>query len=500
MWPSGPERDLLAHRAAATPAATALVDTTADTTHTYRDLDERAATAAARLAAAGIEAADRVGLLVEPRPAFVAAYFGVRRLGATAVLLDPRRPTADSAARAARIDCVALVAAEGTAAITDETNATVFSVDASSSAAASLFAHDQSSASPAERTADTTAIVAFTSGTTGEPKAVRLTVGNLLASATASAFRLGVDPDDRWLCCLPPCHVGGLAPVLRATAYGTTAVLQPAFDAHDTAAALAEHDCTGVSLVPTQLSRLLDADWSPPDSLRFVLLGGAPADRTLLDRCREQAVPVWPTYGLTETASQVATATPAATAAHPGTVGQPLLWTDVAIVDDDGQVCTPGDTGEIRVAGPTVTPGYDDPGATAAAFDDAGRLCTGDLGYRDEAGRLWVVGRRDERIVTGGENVAPTTVEAALTELDGVTAAAVVGLDDPEWGQRVGALLAVTGDPPDTRAIRAHCSGRLADYERPKTVAFVDALPRTDSGTVDRAAVRERLRETGGAV
>jgi O-succinylbenzoic acid--CoA ligase len=310
----------------------------------------------------------------------------------------------------------------------------------------------------------------------------------------ASAVRLGVAPDDRWLCCLPPCHVGGLAPILRSTLYGTTAVLQRGFDAERTAAVIAERAITAVSLVPTQCTRLLDAGWHPPEQLRFVLLGGAAAGQSLLERCRERTVPVAPTYGLTETASQVATEPPGDTATT-GTVGRPLLWTDVTIVAD-GERCEPGEPGEIRVAGPTVTPGYCDPDATAAAFDDAGRLRTGDIGTRDEDGRLRIVGRRDDRIVTGGENVTPAAVEGVLTEIDGVRDAAVVGLADPEWGERVAALIASdTGLDPAT--VREHCTEQLAAYERPKTIAVVEALPRTASGTVDRAASRERLRAEG---
>ena len=252
------------------------------------------------------------------------------------------------------------------------------------------------------------------------------------------------------------------------------------------ARALADHGVTGVSLVPTMLSRLLDAGWEPHDALRFVLLGGGPASEGLVERCRERGVPVCPTYGMTETASQIATARPETAFEHRGTVGQPLVFTDVTVVAD-GEPCDPGERGEIVVDGPTVTPGYLN--GDGDSFGDFG-FQTGDLGYRDADGRLWVEGRVDDRIVTGGENVAASTVVDAIRAVRGVEDAAVVGLPDEEWGQRVAAL--VVGDAtPD--AVRSHCADALAAYEVPKTVRIADALPRTPSGTVDREAVRSRL-------
>jgi O-succinylbenzoic acid--CoA ligase len=240
------------------------------------------------------------------------------------------------------------------------------------------------------------------------------------------------------------------------------------------------------------LQRLLEDGWSPPEHLDTVLLGGAPASESLLERAIEQGVPVSPTYGTTETASQIATARPEQVAAHRGTVGQPLVNTTVRILEGDGDgLAAPGETGELVVSGPTVTPGYLDEQRTNEAFGEYG-LYTGDLGYRDEDGRLWVVGRVDDRIVSGGENVDPETVASAIREHPGAADATVVGLPDEEWGEVVAAL--VVGDI-DADAVRAHCRERLADFEVPKHIVVTDTLPRTPSGTVDREAVRDRLRE-----
>ncbi|WP_455448352.1 o-succinylbenzoate--CoA ligase [Natrinema thermotolerans] len=497
-WPT---RDLLAGRASTTPDATALVDADGDRSWTYRAFDRRVDAVAARLESLVSGPDDRLGVLMDTRVAFAEVYFAAMRLGVTIVPLNVRETAAELASKADRTAVDAVVCEAATEELALEiTDSPIRSVDAPDRDGVDpLEPIDGASVTPVALERDDTHLLMFTSGTSGEPKAVRLTVGNLVASATASAFRLGVLPADRWLCCLPMYHMGGLAPIVRSTLYGTTAVIQREFDPRDTGRVVDEYDITGVSLVPTMCKRLLEAGWVPPDSLRFVLLGGAPASRELLERCRERGVPAHPTYGMTETASQIATATPAETAAHEGTVGKPLSGTDVTVVDEDGTVLGPGEQGELVVSGPTVTPGYLDAAETAAAFDDHG-LHTGDVGYRDADGRLWVLNRRSDRIVTGGENVDPGEVVAALRSHPAVEDAAVVGLSDPEWGERVAALVvpeAGAAASLEPASLLAHCDERLAGFKRPKTVGVADSLPRTASGTVDREAVRERLLTDG---
>ena len=483
--------DLLAARAEATPDATALVFVGDGATWTYGDLDRAADDVARGLAGHGVGPGDRVAVLAENRPAYAHLVFAVQRLGAVLVPLNARLAGPQLARQLSRVDpalvvCEGETTADARAAAAD---APVASVDGGSPPAL-----DDAGApvEPATWSLDDDAVLAFTSGTTGDPKAVRLTAGNLLASAVASAVRLGVEADDRWLCPLSLYHVGGLSVLLRSTLYGTTTLLQRGFDAGATRSALEEHDATCVSLVPTMLRRLLD-DGPLPD-LRFVLLGGAPVPEALLERCAARDVPACPTYGLTETASQVATARPAEARADPGTVGRPLFGTRVTVLDADGDPAPTGDVGELAVAGPTVSPGYLDAEAPVGPHG----LRTGDLGRRDDAGRLWLHGRVDDAVSTGGETVVPETVAAALRSHPGVRDAAVVGLADPEWGERVAALVVPADARPDPDGLREHCADRLADFEVPKTLALADSLPRTPSGTVDREAVRERLRDAGG--
>ena len=509
----------LRQRAAATPERTSLVDRTKwaseeDDRWTYRALDAAVEEVAVRLddRLPDNPPSRRIGLAVSPGTPFVATLFAALRLGWTVAPLDPGLPDRELATRVDRLDPALVVCdrdAEASCLATDRPVASVGELydgtvprllprvierthhSAGGQHSVAIGGNESTSGG------DRAALILFTSGTTGRPKAVQLTLSNLFASAVGSAFRLRVDPDGRWLGCLPVHHMGGLAPVFRSVWYGTTLVLSGSFDADGTREEIRSQSITGVSLVPTQLKRLLDAGWTPSEHLRSVLLGGAPAGESLLSRALDAGVPVCPTYGLTETASQVATARPADVREHPDIVGQPLLWTQVTILDD-GEPVGSGERGEVVVDGPTVTPGYLDDDATAAAFGEYG-LHTGDLGVVDADGRLRILGRIDDVINTGGELVAPTEVVAVLESHPRIAEATVVGLDDPEWGERVAALVVLadaedsSDNPVNVETIREYSRGRLSDYKLPKTVVTTERLPRTDSGTIDREAAATEI-------
>jgi O-succinylbenzoic acid--CoA ligase len=306
----------------------------------------------------------------------------------------------------------------------------------------------------------------LTSGTAGHPHAVGLTYGNHLWSAVGSAFNLGVDPSDRWLCCLPLFHVSGLAILLRSAIYGTTAVVHDGFDVDRVAESLESDGVTVVSLVATMLTRLVDAG-AAIERPRAILVGGGPVPDEILAEALGLGATVVQTYGLTEAASQVTTLSPAEAERKRGSAGRPLLTTHVRISGD-----------EILVQGPTVAPG---------ATDEDGWLRTGDSGHIDEEGFLWVEGRRDEVIVTGGENVAPAEIEEVLTRHPEVADAAVIGRPDPDWQNAVVALVVPRGETgPDPDELRSWCAERLAGFKVPKRFEVAAELPRTASGKLLR--------------
>ncbi|HET9254816.1 MAG TPA: AMP-binding protein [Pseudonocardiaceae bacterium] len=330
--------------------------------------------------------------------------------------------------------------------------------------------------------------VVGTSGSAGAGKWVLLGAAALSASAAATHARLG--GAGRWLLALPTQHVAGLQVLVRAALVnGPPAILDlrggfdpAAFNAAATRLASKSQRCY-TALVPTQLTRLMDTDPGPLAHFDAVLIGGAAAPERLIDRARAAGIPVVSTYGMTETAG--------------GCVydGWPLEGTQVRV--EDG-------TGRVELAGPMLATGYlrapqDAAGDTTAGdsgevFHD-GWFRTCDLGELDSRGRLRVLGRADDVIVTGGSKVVPVEVEAVLASLPGVAAACVVGVPDPEWGERVTAVVipADPGHPPDPGAVRRAARGLLSGPQVPKEVILLDALPLRGVGKPDRRALRSML-------
>jgi len=450
---------------------------------TFADLDREAEAFARRLATLGVGERTRVAALLHNGAPFVTLVHAVARLGAILVPLNTRLATAELAWQLsdAGVEIVVATAdlADRAAAAASEAGAvravTWDDVRRGGAAAVDL--------RRAVQLADPQAIV-YTSATSGRPKGVMLSFGNHWWSAIGSALNLGLHRDDRWLAPLPLFHVGGLSIVWRSVIYGMASVVAERFDPDDVNRSIDEDGITIVSVVSAMLQRMLDARAGRPypPALRCVLLGGGPASASLIARCLDLGVPVAPTYGLTEAASQVATLHPGETRRRHGSAGRPLLPNEVRIHD-----------GEILVRGPSVMIGYADrPDATARAVRD-GWLHTGDLGYLDGDGYLYVLDRREDLIISGGENVYPAEVEAVLREHPGVDDAAVVGVPDDAWGQVVAAVVTRRAEASATEAaLVAHCEARLAKYKVPKTIRFVADLPRSSGGKVLRRAVRER--------
>ena len=490
----GVTTDWLRARARISPEALALVSD--GRRWRFGEMDALASALAGHLWAEGARPGDHVAVLLPNTLTAVVAPFALARLGAVMVPLNTRLPAGEVAWQVAQADARVLLLCGRTAAqatgVPPAVRRLVLPADA---AAFDAWAHALPPTPPRPSPApglDRVQAILFTSGTTGYAKGAMVTFANHFWSAVGSAFRLGGAVDDRWLACLPLYHVGGLAVLFRACLYGTAVVLHDGFDVAAVRHSLQHDSVTLVSLVPTMLVRLLHEGFAAREApaLRLVLLGGAAAPASLLAEARAAGVPVAVTYGLTEAASQVATLLPDGAAAKPGSAGRPLLFTDVAVIDEAGQTLPPNTPGEIVVAGPTVMAGYyRDEAATAAALRD-GRLHTGDIGLLDGDGDLWLLDRRADLIVSGGENVYPAEVERVLREHPAVALAAVVGLPHPEWGQQVAAAV-VLRQPgaATTEELLAHCRARLAGYKRPRRLRLVDELPQTASGKIQRRLV-----------
>jgi len=342
-------------------------------------------------------------------------------------------------------------------------------------------------------------VVLWTSGTEGRPRGVRLSFENMAGSARAAQLRLGLLESDVWLASLSPAHVGGLAIVARVFLLGGTLVafggvgigeISDLIDAGVGPVGDASTTVSHLSLVPTQLSRLLAhrEGRPPPASLRCALLGGAGTPSPLLERALAEGWPVALTYGMTEMASQVATAAPADVRRKPGSVGRALDGVEVSIASG----------GEILVRGPTQALGYlaAGPGSEAERIrlgDADGWHHSGDLGHIDPEGDLWVTGRRSDRIVSGGVTVDAAEVEQVLRSHPRVKDVCVVGVPDAEWGEVVGAWVVPADGSFSPSVADSWLRERLAGPKRPRRWVIEPQIPLNANGKVDRNLVRDRL-------
>lgn len=356
---------------------------------------------------------------------------------------------------------------------------------------------------------DAVAVVLFTSGTTSKPKAVELTHNNLTSYVTGTVEFASADPGDAALICVPPYHIAGVGAALSNLYAGRKMVYLRHFDAAEWVRLVGSENVTSATVVPTMLDRIvtvLDADKVTLPSLRTLAYGGSKVALPLV----RKALSLLPqvgfvnAYGLTETSSTIAVLTPddhrAALAASDGpaarrlgSVGQPVPGIEVEIRAEDGTVLSAGQTGELFVRGEQVSGKYTDIGSV---LDEHGWFPTKDVAYLDDEGYLFIGGRSDDTIIRGGENIAPAEIEDVLVEHPQVRDCAVVGAEDPEWGQIIVAVVVPQpGADPDPEDLRSHVRSQLRGSRTPDRVVFRDELPTNATGKVLRRELVGELSE-----
>jgi len=336
---------------------------------------------------------------------------------------------------------------------------------------------------------DRTITIMYTSGTTGFPKGVRQTAGNHVSSALSSVLNLGLDEDDVWLCAMPLFHISGFSILVRSVLYGMEVQLHEKFDAVKSAIAVADGSVTRMSVVSLTLDKVLrelEKDNSVAhSSFKSMLAGGGPVPIDYLKRAKVLEVPVLQTYGMTETSSQTATLAASDAMRKMGSAGKPLFFNQIKIKDTE----TPGEKGEVFIRGMHVTPGYIGRFEGVDPLED-GWLPTGDIGYLDAEGYLYIVDRRSDLIISGGENIYPAEIENVLAAHPNVREVGVCGKEHSEWGSVPVAFVVVSGTVTEDDLI-FYCEERLARYKVPKSFYFVDELPRNGSNKLLRRKLKE---------
>ncbi|HEX5856617.1 MAG TPA: long-chain fatty acid--CoA ligase [Microbacterium sp.] len=488
-----------------TPGKTALIHGDGSTT-SYAELADFADRVSALLSAGGIRQGDSVAYLGENSPEFLATLFGCAQLGAVFVPVNTRlappeilHVLADSRARMLVHDrefterVAPLVSAVGIRHVVETSDL---------AASPARFEKDGDPSGFRSLPEDPAAII-YTSGTTGRAKGAVLTHRNLTWVALNCLVDYDVASSDVALMISPLFHVASLGmgalPVLLK---GGTLVLEKGFDPGRALQLIARHGVTMLSGVPTTYQLLVDhPDWPTTDlsSLSKLTCGGSAVPTRILNAYEERGLSFSQGYGMTETSPGATSLSPAMTRQKQGSVGLPHFFTDVRITDEAGEVVPSGTVGQIEITGPNVFPGYLNlPEATAEAFSPDGWFRSGDMGYLDADGYLFVSDRLKDMIISGGENIYPAEIENLLNDIDGVTGAAVIGIPDERWGEVPWAVITLAPEASvTTDSVREHLAGAIARYKIPKRVVVVDELPRTASGKVRKAELRTRF--AGGA-
>jgi len=472
--------DLLAERARITPDRVALISVETGERLTYAQLNDRAISAAAMLLDSGLQPGDRAGLLAQNSIDFIALFFGALKAGVIVVPLSTRATAHELSIIAA--DCgMKILFHDGSA--PDVSGVTLMKIDiVQTSRALPAIVHDPES----------TACLLYTSGTTGKPKGVMIPHRQLLWNGYSTITNWGLREDDIAPIFTPLYHAGGVAVFLIPLfLIGGTIVLHRGFDAAEVWETIERERCTVVMGVPTIWKMLYDdPQFATVDlsHVRWFISGGAPLPAFLIDAYQQRGVTLKQGYGLTEVGVNCFTMTIEDARARPGSIGRPMMFTDVRLVDDAGH---DADIGEIWLRGPHVSTGYwNNPQTTAEAYVD-GWFHTGDIARRDTEGYFFIAGRRKEMFISGGVNVYPAEVEAELLQHPNVSDAAVIAVTDEKWGE-VGVAFVVANDASDAE-LTVFLATRLSRLKIPRRFIFVDALPRTPYGKVLKEELRKQL-------
>lgn len=497
--------DTVLRRAQRNPERTALIFEGSQ--QTYGEFASLVRKQATLLRESGVCCGDRVGFLGFNQPAFLETLFAANAIGAIFVPLNFRLTgeeltfiindagihslIVDDALQAVvesvrkQLCCINLFSAEGTF---DNWRSLIAERGASNELAETVMVHN-----------DDVALIMYTSGTTGLPKGAMLTHGNIMWNNINAHFTFASSRDSVNLVVAPLFHIGGLNVLtLHSFSLGSTLLLMRNFDPKAVLAAFGEYKVTHMFGAPAMflfMSQHEDFDMTDFSHVETLVCGAAPPPESLLTLYEQRGVAFCQGYGLTETAPFASFLTPEWSLKKLGSAGQPPIHSDLRIVDNNNKVLPQGERGEICIKGPNIMKGYwNRPEATAEAIDNQGWFHSGDIGYLDEDGFLFICDRLKDMVISGGENVYPAEVESVLFKHPAISEVAVIGLDDDKWGEAVTAVAALKdGSSLHLDELREFAAQHLAKYKIPLRLHIVDQLPRNPAGKVLKYVLKEQL-------
>ncbi|HEX6537705.1 MAG TPA: long-chain fatty acid--CoA ligase [Candidatus Dormibacteraeota bacterium] len=496
---------MLTRRAASTPDRTALIFR--DESWTFGELNRLTNRVAHGLHAGGVNPGDRVGFIGLNHPRFLFTLFGAAKLGAVFVPLNFRLSGPELAFIIGDAGLQTLVYEDNFGSIVDEirdqidVRQFICSEEREGARSFDELTHDQRETNLDYPVGDDdVAWIMYTSGTTGRPKGAMITHGNVKWNNFNSSLAVDSLVDDRTLAVAPLFHIGGLnATPIATLTIGGAVVIEQIFEPGMVLELIERHRITTMFGVPAMFMFMAQhPDFATRDlsSVRIFVVGGAPVPEQLLRSYADRGIPFLQGYGLTETGPQACLLPPHMAEAKLGSAGIQPFFTDTKVVDENGNDVPDGERGEIVVRGPNVMKGYwNRPDATAEVLED-GWFHTGDIGKRDDDGYFYILDRKKDMIISGGENIYPAEVEDVLFQHPAVQDVAVIGVQHPRWGESVRAVIVVKdGETVTEQEIVDFTEGRLARYKQPRSVVFADWLPRNPTGKVVKFELRERFGE-----
>ncbi len=436
---------------------------------TYSELFEIVSSVSKKLNKKGISKNDKVGIVPQTKVSFPITIFALWQIGAVPVLLNARWTKQEQERTLEISECKLILELE--------------EIEKEGELKKTTGNSDELTFAPNQ-----TAVVIFTSGTTSFPKGVEITFGNLFHNAILFEKFFDARPSEKWLASLPFYHIGGFAMLTRALILGQTVVFADSLKAGDLTKSLLSKKPDYISLVPTQLVQILNNNSNALKGTKNILIGGGPADEELIKKALDLNLPLAKVYGSTETCSFVAGVKGEKLRQNPSAAGKAIPPVKIKITDENGKELPVGETGEIVIYSPTLAKGYLNlPELTNKKFTN-NFYRTGDYGFLNKENYLFVLNRREDLIISGGENISPTEVREAILKLEGVKDCFVFPLEDKKWGQVVAAV--IVGKIKDKIRLKEMLKGRLASYKIPQRIIFVEKLPVNELGKIDREKVR----------